>query len=519
MIAAWMLVALVLGALVAAAAWCAAGLAATRRWPVRWAWAAGLATLVALVALAPWRTMAVAPATVPVPTARVAVVTTVTDDTPRSPVTALVAAVGALRRDAFTTVDRAAALPVPVQRVLGAAWLLASLVVTATLALAWRRVTRATRALPVTQVDGTTVRVARDGSPSVIGVRAPAIVLPAWALALPAGSRAMVVAHERAHRDAHDPALLVFGAVVVALLPWHPAAWWMAARLATAIETDCDARVLAAGVPVRDYGALLLDVAAARRVPSLLAPWPALGGRRSTLETRIRAMTSARPRFPLLRSGLLATAAGALVVVACDSSRLPTSADIERMDAATAAARIEYEIATPREGVPTRYTVNDSAVSATVANAIPAERIASINVIRSSRAGDSSVIAIVTKDAAAARAPITAITSNRTGDTLLIVRDSIAIRRMDTTTMRVMLRADGTAGPTQPALARAPLTVGATAASPIYLIDGVRADARAMQALDPDRIASVEVLKGIAATAAYGADGANGVIRITTKPR
>lgn len=51
--------------------------------------------------------------------------------------------------------------------------------------------------------------------------------------------------------------------------------------------------------------------------------------------------------------------------------------------------------------------------------------------------------------------------------------------------------------------------------SPLYIIDGVRAGG--IESIDPSEIASVEVLKDAASAAIYGAEGANGVVIITTK--
>ncbi|MFT4095462.1 MAG: TonB-dependent receptor [Niabella sp.] len=52
--------------------------------------------------------------------------------------------------------------------------------------------------------------------------------------------------------------------------------------------------------------------------------------------------------------------------------------------------------------------------------------------------------------------------------------------------------------------------------SPIYIVDGVQME-NALSFLSPSEIKSVDVLKDAAATAIYGARGANGVIIITTK--
>lgn len=53
------------------------------------------------------------------------------------------------------------------------------------------------------------------------------------------------------------------------------------------------------------------------------------------------------------------------------------------------------------------------------------------------------------------------------------------------------------------------------AADPLYIVDGMRAGG--IEYLDPTEIASIEVLKDAASAAIYGAEGANGVIIVTTK--
>lgn len=50
--------------------------------------------------------------------------------------------------------------------------------------------------------------------------------------------------------------------------------------------------------------------------------------------------------------------------------------------------------------------------------------------------------------------------------------------------------------------------------SPLVLVDGVP---RNMSDIEPDEIETFSVLKDAAATAIYGAEGANGVVLVTTK--
>ncbi|WP_234445903.1 TonB-dependent receptor [Carboxylicivirga marina] len=52
---------------------------------------------------------------------------------------------------------------------------------------------------------------------------------------------------------------------------------------------------------------------------------------------------------------------------------------------------------------------------------------------------------------------------------------------------------------------------------PTYVIDGIQQGVNVFQALNPDDIASITVLKDAGATAVYGVKGANGIILVTTK--
>lgn len=54
-------------------------------------------------------------------------------------------------------------------------------------------------------------------------------------------------------------------------------------------------------------------------------------------------------------------------------------------------------------------------------------------------------------------------------------------------------------------------------ANPIYVVDGLVIDDGAFNSINPDDIASIDVLKDASATAIYGSRGANGVVLVTTK--
>ena len=61
------------------------------------------------------------------------------------------------------------------------------------------------------------------------------------------------------------------------------------------------------------------------------------------------------------------------------------------------------------------------------------------------------------------------------------------------------------------------LTTSSSRVAPLYVIDGVPAEAGAVVDLSPSDVESMTVLKDAAAAALYGARGANGVILVTTK--
>jgi TonB-dependent SusC/RagA subfamily outer membrane receptor len=83
----------------------------------------------------------------------------------------------------------------------------------------------------------------------------------------------------------------------------------------------------------------------------------------------------------------------------------------------------------------------------------------------------------------------------------------------------VLLRADGATGDTTRTLrlGRSVAFRGVGQPSDVLVfVDGVKATEAAMK-MSPDRIQSIEVIKGAAAEKLYGPEGAKGVIRITTK--
>ncbi|HTE46965.1 MAG TPA: M56 family metallopeptidase [Gemmatimonadaceae bacterium] len=175
-----------------------------------------------------------------------------------------------------------------------ALWIASSGAAFAWIAISLIRTRRVERRLLPERIDAQAVLVSHDVGPALFGIVRFRIVVPRWVLSLPKWERHIILAHEREHATAFDPALLCAAAVALALQPWNPLLWATLIRLRLALETDCDRRVLASAHDVRRYGELL--VAVHTRTTPALAPHVAFVERSSNLEQRIRRMTR-RPRL------------------------------------------------------------------------------------------------------------------------------------------------------------------------------------------------------------------------------
>ena len=491
MTAGWVLYVLFVGTLLAGAASAVDGAVRRGARATRWLWAAAMVAAVAFAIAAPRDD---APLTLP----RAAVPAATAATTTPSVATAANAGdvLHALRAAVTAAIARGvAAFDDDVVRrwrvPLAILWGFATLAIVMLLVAAHRRVDRARRGWPVERLHDTPVRVAPGVGPAVVGLSRPEIVVPRWLLARTSEEQRLVVVHEREHVAAGDQLLLTGGWLFVALLPWHPAAWYMLARLRLAIELDCDSRVLRSGVAARPYGTLLIDIAgqyAGLRLGAL-----ALADRTTHLERRLLAMKPTRSRFGIARAASLAAVAAVLVVAACES-RLPTAAEVATLDA----AKIEADAVQSKliaERAPRQYIVDDVVTTAAVAKAIAADRIATINVIRGDgKTPDQISIrtnAATSKAKAEAEAEAEAIEwTSRPGEPAR----SAPIRKVD-----------GTGALKEPFRG-------------LIVIDDVISTAADMKALDSQRIESVEVFKGGAANK-WSADPAAqyGIVKITTK--
>lgn len=167
-------------------------------------------------------------------------------------------------------------------------------------------------------VDDVPVLLSDDFGPAIVGLWKPTVVLPRWTLALDASDRSLMLAHEVEHLRAGDGQITTVALLSVMCMPWSPVLWWLLRRLRTAIEIDCDRRVLSAFPDVARYGRLLVDVAEhANGTPFAVAGF---SERAMPIARRIRAMTTSvqrrlSPRSTGLAALGLVVAGGSLVVL------------------------------------------------------------------------------------------------------------------------------------------------------------------------------------------------------------
>jgi TonB family protein len=194
-------------------------------------------------------------------------------------------------------------------------------------------------------VEGERVLVSPDVGPAVIGWFRGTVVLPEWALGLEPDWRRLVLAHEREHVRAHDPALLALGILALVLLPGNAALWWQVRRLRLAVELDCDERVLRAHPDVGAYGGLLLE--GGRRASGAGALLAAMSEPRSFLKRRIRRMVNGwGPRRATEVVGLGVVSAGVLVM-ACNTPAPDRVVEADEPAGATVVEAVPESMITP----------------------------------------------------------------------------------------------------------------------------------------------------------------------------
>ncbi|MEO7458298.1 MAG: M56 family metallopeptidase [Gemmatimonadaceae bacterium] len=479
---AWILYVLGTGTLLAVAALALDAMLRKTKLPTRWVWVAALAGMAALAAVAPQRDAPFAPrfTEMKVSSAPAAAMREYRPSVMQR-IARAQALVSRTIDGAMADADRrASAVVAP----LAIAWLAATALMLSLLAIVTHRAGVARRRWPRADVRGVAVRVAPELGPAVIGLAKPDIVLPSWLMARPEVEQHLVVVHEAEHVAARDQLLPVGAWVVAALLPWHPAVWFAMSRLRLAIELDCDARVLHRGVAARSYGTLLIDIAgqcAGHRIGAL-----ALADRPSHLERRLLAMKkNGRARIGIARGGMLTAIAGLAIVMACEA-RMPTSSELDRMDVAAIekTATKAMQVQGSRIDTLRLYTINDRAASEAEVKALNANQIATVNISKAN-AGKLSEVRITT-------------------DHFRTTRDTAGMKVMGTNLREV---------PVQQGLRMSDKKFDG-----LVYIDGVLSSEAGLAALSRDRILSIDVTKGEAASRISSDPAAiNGIISVKTR--
>ena len=493
----WMLYSLCIGAVVTVAALAAAEAqrAANRR--VRWVWAGAIVAILALTLAAPMRRSD--------QSANITLLTSavVSNTSHAAPAASAVSVWYAAARVALemplrealgavqSVIDRT---PMLVHRSLAVAWILGSLIVLGVFGVSYVRIRRRVSRWPVQHVADVDARIAPSAGPAVVGLAPPQIILPAWLLARSSEEQTLVVTHEMEHVRAGDPWLLIGACAALVLFPWNPALWFAFSRLQLAVELDCDRRVLKRGVPAAKYGALLIEISSLR--VTLSSAMPAFSHNSSYLERRLLAMTSRVSKFAMTRWVAGAVVAGVALIAACES-KLPTSAQIEKTDAATATKQAAEVGLVSAARV--KYTVDGKQATELEAKKLTAGEIARVEVLKAVLPQDSSEVRVVTRSA--------------TGEMI-----AVKMRRaMTSADSAAVLRIKGEAeltgrGPNGEQLPERKQFDG------LLLVDGKIVEASMLGTIKAESIASVEIFKREAATAKYADPrAANGVIEITLK--
>ena len=225
-------------------------------------------------------------------------------------------------------------------------WAAATAIMLALYGGAWLRLMRTVKRWPLVQTDAGAAVVTDDVGPAVFGILTPRVVLPRWLMQTPVAVRRTVMIHELEHIGARDQILIATAHLIAILLPWNLALWWFARRLRSAIEVDCDARVLRRGVEPSDYAEVLLAVGERRAAMPMIAA--ALTEPITQLERRIRIMLMRPNRASKTRAS--AALALALIVAACttqlEAPPLPT-ASAQPLDRASVSSATDAAPAEP----------------------------------------------------------------------------------------------------------------------------------------------------------------------------
>ncbi len=166
------------------------------------------------------------------------------------------------------------------------------------------------------KLGGQSVLFSDEWGPAVVGFLQPQVVLPRWCKDVDDWALRFILDHELEHVRAGDLRLLLVAWTLPVLFPWHLPLWWQMSRLRTAVEGDCDLRVLRRNPgQMKSYVDLLLEVG--EQSPRRRALAAMLSEPYETLKRRIKIMTMPFPKNPWTKGLLLAGIGALLIGMAC----------------------------------------------------------------------------------------------------------------------------------------------------------------------------------------------------------
>lgn len=232
-------------------------------------------------------------------------------------------------------------------------------------------------------------------------------------------------------------------------------------------------------------------------------------------------MTPKRLKYPIAR--VLATGAFAsLAMLAACEAKLPTSDEVDQMTASTATTAAGYVLKLDTAKV--TYYIDERTATKAEAEKLAAEQITTVNVTQKG-AQSGGEVRIMTRESAK---PLpgagynidttpTRIYYKRTDERAASDLTGPTRITFDTPGDRVVLTATSDTF-THPVVKRDAESKARTGFTGLMIVDGVITDPSVVNSIPTDQIVTVNVIKGVAATAQYSDPRAvNGVIQIVTK--
>lgn len=200
---------------------------------------------------------------------------------------------------------------------LAAVWVSGALIVILHWACGWVRIRAVVRAArPLTFMADVSVLCSTTSiEPGIFGIFHPVLLLPEGIVErLALNQLQAIVAHEMCHLRRRDNLTFAVHMLVEVLFWFHPAVWWVGARLVEEREGACDEAVLEAGSAAEDYAEGILNVCRFYVESPLECAAGVTGAELKSRIFRILTMRSVR-RLTLARKLLLCAAALLAVAV------------------------------------------------------------------------------------------------------------------------------------------------------------------------------------------------------------